>query len=84
MGSCLAVADVLRPLDGAEAQIIHDGRRRLSTAPRESGRLEAGEAGAAARRERRRSHPPPSALVAGGSHDASSHTGVSAARRSPA
>ena len=55
----MAVADVLRPLDGAEAQFTRDGRRRLSTAPRESGRHEAGEAGAAARRERRRSHPPP-------------------------
>ena len=40
----MAVADVLRPLDGAEAQFTRDGRRRLSTAPRKSGRHQAGAA----------------------------------------
>ena len=62
----MAVADVLRPLDGAEAQFTRDSRRRLSTALRESGRH---QAGAAPRTERRRSHPPCS-------HDPSQSHGV--------
>ena len=53
----MAVADVLRPLDGAEAQFTCGGRWLLSTALRESGRDQA----AAPRRRtggQRRSHPP--------------------------